>query len=172
MDNSLTPQDFGPPEGGNAIQLDCFRRQQLFLEAYQHHGIRATACAETGIPIGTVREWENSDTQQFKRRKELASESALGVVEKEIHRRAIEGVDKPLHHQGRLTGDVIKEHSDNLLMFRAKRLDPEYRDNPKGQQGTAMPHVTVINIHPPANNTETTPLIVEGAAKLVPDEDE
>jgi len=28
------------------------------------------------------------------------------------------------------TTQIYKQYSDNLLMFRAKRLDPEYKDNP------------------------------------------
>ncbi len=143
------PQDYGPPENANAIQLDCWRRQQLFLEAYQRHGIVSAAAKEVGIPIGTVDCWENTDTQGFKKRKELAGRGALGGIEAEIHRRGVVGVDKPLHHKGRLTGDVIKEYSDNLLMFRAKRLDPQYRDA-YTPEGRANVHITKIVVHVPA----------------------
>ena len=124
-----TPQDFGPPENANAIQFDCWRRQELFIAAYQQHGILALACKETGIPLHTVEHWSTNETQGFKKRRALADRSALGVVEAEIHRRGIEGIDHPVIHQGKIT-DTYKQYSDNLLMFRAKRLDPEYKDNP------------------------------------------
>ena len=111
-----------------------------------------------------------------------AAQIALGHYEKEIRRRAIEGVDHPVIHQGVITA-TYKQYSDNLLMFRAKRLDPEYRDNPRVLPGAPVPAITQINIHlpPGASNTETTPAatgrtpdairVVEGKAKLVPDEE-
>ena len=56
---------------------------------------------------------------------ELANEA----IEQEIYRRAVTGVDKPLTNKGFLTGDTIKEWSDNLLMFLAKaRMPNKYRD--------------------------------------------
>lgn len=59
---------------------------------------------------------------------ELANES----IEREVYRRAVVGVDKPLHNKGFLTGDSVKEWSDNLLMFLAKaRMPSKYRDVPQ-----------------------------------------
>ena len=58
----------------------------------------------------------------FKKRKAAAAQLFLGKVEAEINRRAIDGVDHPVIHQGVVTG-TYKQYSDNLLMFRAKRLD-------------------------------------------------
>jgi len=34
-----TPQDYGFPEKPNAAQVDCWRRQEAFLDAYRRHGI-------------------------------------------------------------------------------------------------------------------------------------
>lgn len=48
-------------------------------------------------------------------------------LELEADRRAVEGVEKPVFYQGEVCGHV-REYSDNLLMFRLKRLDPGYRD--------------------------------------------
>lgn len=52
----------------------------------------------------------------------------LDRIEAEIDRRAIQGVVKPLTYAGKVFG-TIREYSDILLIFRAKRLDPAYRDN-------------------------------------------
>ena len=69
---------------------------------------------------------------------------ALGTLEKEINRRAIEGVDHPVIHQGVITA-TYKQYSDNLLMFRAKRLDPEYRDNySEPNKGQTAPVTQII----------------------------
>ena len=58
------------------------------------------------------------------------------AIEQEVYRRAILGNEKPLSYQGKLTGDVVKEYSDTLLMFYAKANMPEkYRDLPqKGRE--------------------------------------
>ena len=94
----------------------------------------------------------------------------MGKVEAEIDRRSIEGIDHPVIHQGVIT-DTYKTYSDNLLMFRAKRLDPEYRDTVRPTP-EAAPAVTRIIIHmPPGVGNQSSPLIVDGAAKLVPDEE-
>lgn len=178
-DKTQDPEFQGPPENANAIQLDCWRRQELFLAAFQQHGIAAVAAEETGIPIGTVDYWRTQDTQGFKRRKALADRSALGVVEKEIHRRAIEGIEKPIYYKGERV-DTIMEYSDNLLMFRAKRLDPEYRDNLKQQQVNSGPAHTVINIIvPPGGDprgleklkAEPRGQVVEGKSREVEDDE-
>lgn len=62
---------------------------------------------------------------------ETVMELANETLEQEIWRRAVVGVDKPLHNKGMLTGDAVKEWSDNLLMFLAKaRMPAKYRDAP------------------------------------------
>ena len=74
---------------------------------------------------------------------------ALGKLDAEINRRAVEGVDHPIIYKGEITA-TYKQYSDNLLMFRAKRLDPEYRENPVRAPEGATPPVTqiVINLAP------------------------
>ena len=95
---------------------------------------------------------------------------ALGTLEAEIHRRAVEGVDHPVIHQGVIT-TTFKQYSDNLLMFKAKRLDPQYRDNysDKPESGAAPVTQIVINLAPGV----TMPgQIVEGESREIPEGDE
>ena len=135
-----------PAKPMNAISRDCRRRQDLFLAAYAKHGIVGVAASEAGVPLGTLNFWIMNDTQSFKSRKDSAGQVALGVLEAEVHRRGVIGVERPLVHHGRRTGDYITEYSDNLLMFRAKRLDPAYKDN--YQPAPSLPNtVTQVNIH-------------------------
>ena len=166
-----TPQDYGFPEKPNAAQLDCWRRQEAFLDAYRRHGIMGLACEESGVPVHTAESWDFHDRHGFKKRRALADRSALGVVEAEVHRRAIEGVDHPVIHQGVIT-DTYKTYSDNLLMFRAKRLDPSYRDNYSDASKQDIPRVTQINIIMPPGVNDGQPLVIDGAAKLVPDDED
>ena len=95
---------------------------------------------------------------------------ALGKLDAEINRRAIEGVDHPVIYKGEIT-TTYKEYSDNLLMFRAKRLDPEYRDNPKTNTGSGGPSHTVINIIVP-EGYKPKGQVVEGESREIPEGDE
>ena len=110
------------------------------------------------------------DTYGFKKRKAWALQTFMGKVEAEINRRAIDGVDHPVIHQGKITG-TYKQYSDNLLMFRAKRLDPQYRDNYSAPEQN-IPAVTQINIIVPPG-AEPPQQVVEGGVRwLVPEEED
>ena len=65
-------------------------------------------------------------------------------------------------------GGTYEQYSDNLLMFRAKRLDPEYRDNPKINQGNSAPSQTVINIIVPPG-AKLKGQVVEGESRELPE---
>ena len=66
--------------------------------------------------------------------------------------------------------------SDVLLMSKLRAEQPaKYREQREGQPDAAAPRVTQINIHLPPGVVppgEPTTLVVEGAAKLVPDEED
>ena len=54
------------------------------------------------------------------------------VLEREAHRRGIEGWDEPLYYQGKLTGHTIRKRSDRILMMLYERhcgRAPEVRVN-------------------------------------------
>jgi hypothetical protein len=140
MPENPTPQDFGFPDDANVAQMRCWANQERWLQAFSRTGSIGGACIETGISVPAVEAWDYRDVYGFKKRKAWAAQVALGDVEREIRRRAIEGVDKPVIYQGHIT-DTYKEYSDNLLMFRAKRLDPAYKDNYQPQ-----PASTIVNI--------------------------
>lgn len=142
-----TPQDFGFPAEPNAAQVKSWMRQQLWLEAFAECGSIGEACAATGIPVPTAEHWASVDSYGFKKRKAWAAQMAVGKLDAEINRRAIEGIDHPVIHQGVIT-DTYKQYSDNLLMFRAKRLDPAYKDS-YSPPPNERPPVTKIIIHMP-----------------------
>lgn len=59
---------------------------------------------------------------------DAALEEGIENCEAELHRRAFEGTDKPITHQGVITGSY-KEYSDTLAMFLLKAHRPEkYRE--------------------------------------------
>ena len=128
------------------------------------------ACSVTGIPVPTAEHWDTVDYYGFKRRKAWAAQIALGKLEAEIHSRVIEGVDHPVIHQGVIT-DTYKQYSDNLLMFRTKRLDPEYRGNYSDKRESGATPVTqiIINLAP---GVEMSSQIIEGESREIPEGDE
>ena len=63
------------------------------------------------------------------------------------------------------------EYLGNSYGF-SKRLDPSYRDNYSDPSREGTPAITQIVIHlPPGADSSAVPLVVDGKAKLVPDEE-
>ncbi len=127
------PEEFGFPTKPTTIQVRCWTNQELFLDALARTGSIGAACAESGVGVPNAEYWDAKDLYGFKRRKAWALRAFLGKVEAEIDRRAIEGIDHPVIHQGVITG-TYKQYSDNLLMFRAKR-PTRRQDLPEADRG-------------------------------------
>jgi hypothetical protein len=156
-----------PSRNCNELQMKTtLRRQDAFLEAYAKAGIISPAAAVAGISLDTIYSWTTQDTYGFKSRRAEAESIALGVLESEIHRRAVEGIDKDIIYKGEKCG-TTKEYSDNLLMFRTKRLDPKYKDNfvPTEARPTTA---TQINIHLSSANGEEIISIDKASATQLP----
>lgn len=112
----------------------------LFLEELAQRGNISDACRAAEIPRRqTVYEWRNADPE-FAALWDEALEVAIDAMEKEAHRRAFEGVEKPVI--GRVDKDedgivkdqfgneiYIREYSDGLatLLLKAHRPD-KYRE--------------------------------------------
>lgn len=128
MARTYTPTS--PPEDIEA------RKQKRFLKVLlQNGGFVEAAIRE----VHTSRRWLNTALDNDPSFNELYTairDQNNEKIEQEVYRRAVIGNDKPLVHQGKLTGDTVKEYSDNLLMFYAKANMPEkYRDLPqKGKE--------------------------------------
>lgn len=86
------------------------------------------ACAAVGISRQTAYDWREDDPA-FAERWKRAMRAGLTVLEDEMHRRAIDGTDEPVYHQGEQCG-TVRKYSDTLAIFLAKAHDPEkYREN-------------------------------------------
>jgi hypothetical protein len=165
-----TPQDFGFPSKPTVAQARCWANQERFLQALAQSGSVGAAAAAVGVPLQTVYNWDSVDIYTYKMRKQWALEAFMGKVETEINRRGVEGWDEPLSFKGQLTGDTVRRYSDNLLMFRAKKLDPAYKDNHQPQQASTAVNITkvVIEVRDYRGNASlahgTAPQIVEAEA--------
>jgi len=88
------------------------------------------ACAAVGITRVCAYEWREKDPA-FANAWEQALKMGVSALEDEAHRRAFDGVDEPVFHQGAQCA-TIKKYSDTLAIFLLKAHNPEkYRDNAK-----------------------------------------
>lgn len=110
--------------------------QKRFLEIFYEMGTIERAATMLKEESGsfsrrTVYNWMDRDksfANKLEKVKPLAKANYVGVLEHEAHRRAVEGIDKPIYYQGILV-DKVKEYSDTLLIVLLKANAPEkYRE--------------------------------------------
>lgn len=86
------------------------------------------ACEAIDVARLTAYRWREADAE-FAKAWDDAKRAGLDALEDEALRRAYEGYDKPIVHQGVIT-DTVREYSDTLAIFLLKGGKPEkYRDN-------------------------------------------
>lgn len=117
-------------------------RQVTFLGHFRQCGVLAEAARRTGVSRNLVFTYWRADPV-FEAAFQEAAEEAADVVEAEMVRRGIHGVDEPVVHQGLPTyledpetGErtmfTIKKYSEGCLLALAKARRPErFRDNHK-----------------------------------------
>ena len=99
---------------------------------------------------GWVYRWRKED-QEFHDAFEEARTCGIEVLIDEAHRRAYEGIEKPIYY----LGDEIarlKQDSDTLLMFLIKQSDPTYREHFQIDHGNvgSRPFIFKMMLHPDA----------------------
>lgn len=86
------------------------------------------ACAAVDISRQTAYVWRR-DIPDFATAWDEAMKAGLLGLEDEAHRRAFDGIDEPVFHQGQTCG-TIRKYSDTLTIFLLKAHAPEkYREN-------------------------------------------
>ncbi len=103
-------------------------RMAAFLAALVASGGNVTrACEAVSICRMTAYVWRDADPE-FAAAWEKAKDAGIDALEDEARRRAFEGFEKPVFHQGAQCG-AIREYSDTLTIFLLKGARPEkYRD--------------------------------------------
>ncbi len=104
-------------------------KKKAYLIALAETGNRTHAAKLAGIERTTpyTRQWLLDEA--FQEGLKQAKEAAADLIESEIYRRAVEGVEKPVGWYKGKAGGVVTEYSDVLAMFLLKGLRPEtYRD--------------------------------------------
>ena len=103
-------------------------RKTAFLHALVDTVNVARACRDAGIPRRTAYDWRDADPD-FAREWDDALDDGIDLLEAELHRRAFEGVEKPIYYKGERVG-TTRHYSDALAMFLLKAHRPaRYRDN-------------------------------------------
>lgn len=98
-----------------------------FIAEFEKHGNASKALKAASLARSWVYAKRREDTD-FALAFDEARKCGLEVLKDEAHRRAYEGIDKPVYYQGEEVA-VLKEYSDTLLMFLIKQHDPSYREH-------------------------------------------
>ena len=125
--------------------------KETWLDSFRASGNFALSCRRIKYTQQAVRKWLKNDPE-FVRKYEEAKEESIAVLEAELRRRAVHGIDKPVWYKGEQVG-VVKEFSDVLLMFLLKSLRPEvYRDR--------------VDINAQVSNQSLADIMLQGAQQL------
>jgi len=114
-----------------AVQRWTSRRRAAFLKALADTGNVSAAARAAKASRSRAYQLKAADPE-FAAEWTDALETAIDALDAEARRRALDGVETPHFHQGRVAG-TVRKYSDTLLMFllRAHRPD-RYRDRPAG----------------------------------------
>ena len=101
-------------------------RRAAYVEALAREGDSAFARIEVGITAESVRKHRQKDAEF-----DQACEDAMHTYRKrfidELVRRGVDGVERPVFHEGVIVGHVT-EYSDRLLLEHMKVIDKRYRN--------------------------------------------
>jgi len=112
---------------GRRVRETAHVKRDAFLTAFAELGTLTHAAARVGTDRSSHYYWLRNDPD-YAGLFEEASQRANDALEREMRRRAIEGVDKPVFHNGKVVGS-IREYSDTLLIFALKGSMPsKYRE--------------------------------------------
>jgi hypothetical protein len=135
------------------------KKQHDFLEKFCDLANITRAATATRIGRRTVYDWLEND-KDFKVKFKKARKVAVGVLEDEAHRRAVEGIDKAIFYKGKRVKTKVKEYSDTLLIVLLKANAPKkYRERVQSQLtgpdgGPIKTESTVLIL--PSNGRELT----------------
>ena len=113
---------------GRAADRTLRGKKAAFLKAFAEELTVSKGAAAAGVGRRTVYEWREKDPG-FAEAWNDVDESITEELEREAHRRGVEGFEQPVFQGGKKVGSVRK-HSDRLLemLLRARRPE-KYRDN-------------------------------------------
>ncbi len=103
---------------------DASRR--AFLSHYAHTAVLYKSAHAANLCTQTIRSNILNDPE-FANEVEQAKQQYAELLESEVHRRGVVGIDEPIFYRGKEVG-VVRKYSDRMLALQVKRFCPEYRD--------------------------------------------
>lgn len=101
-------------------------RKRVFLDELARSGATQRALDVADICQATLDDHRKRNPE-FAAQVVAARQRFTESLETEAHRRAVDGVEKPVYQNGKLVGHV-KQYSDTLLLAILKKHDPSYRE--------------------------------------------
>lgn len=120
-------------------------RDEVFFQMLAATGNVSRAASESGYKRQRVYDIRKAE-KDFAEEWDDAIAEYEAVLEAELRRRAVDGIDEPIVYKGQVT-NTVKRYSDTLLMFYLKKINPAYRDNHKGDDGDNTDKTPTINLH-------------------------
>lgn len=130
------------------------KRDQVFFDTLATTGNVSRAARESGYKRQRVYEIRSAD-DAFSDSWDDALAEYESMLEAELMRRAVQGVDKPVIFRGEIT-NTFKEYSDTLLMFYLKKINPAYRDSSKNDDEAEEDKSPTINLYLNGVESSTT----------------
>lgn len=118
--------------------------QSRFLQALEDTGVIARACRIAGVSQTTVSTRRANDAD-FAAAVDEALELAADTMEMEARRRAVEGVNEPVVHQGQLTPIWERDADGNVVMIEERVPQPAIGGQPQPDLVTRRPKQLVID---------------------------
>tara|TARA_R110000796_G_scaffold41179_2_gene101966 strand:+ start:15326 stop:15829 length:504 start_codon:yes stop_codon:yes gene_type:complete len=163
------------PKSSKAVgRLFTQERRDKYLAALEQDGEHTFARIEVGITAQTIRQHRAKDVE-FDQACEDAQQRYRKRFVDELVRRGVDGVEKPVFHEGMIVGHVT-EYSDRLLLEHLKVVDKRYRNQLDLEVGA---HITTAalnleTLQPESRALLEQILVIEAAAQTmalnVPDE--
>lgn len=104
--------------------------KQAFLDHLEEHGLLAKAARHIGT-TSTVVKREIKDDKEFKEAFDHANELYGELLQEEIHRRGVTGIQEPQFYKGELMPDTKTVYSDQLLIAAVKANVEKFKDKSK-----------------------------------------
>lgn len=99
-------------------------KDTMFFEALANGLTAPAAASAAGYARSTVYYFRKNH-KDFSRRWKLSVSLFENKLLKEVDRRAVTGIQKPVYYKGKVVGSIT-EYSDQLLMFRLRTLKDKY----------------------------------------------
>lgn len=118
-------------KAGRKVELDPAKplskarrsRFNAFISAYRVTGAFGAACSAVKVSPATIREWMKV-YPELQEHFDTAQQEYLGILEEELHQRAVVGYSEPIVNMGKVVTYAIKK-SDKLLELALRANAPK-----------------------------------------------